>query len=167
MPNRIDSSLDIILNRIVARLREQIEGANEANCYVSDDPDGLPAGNSSQFIYVVSPAPSGRFNEGMFDGGGTLQATVDTVLTVTVHSTAMNDQPHRAEQFFLNESRGLFASKASPVLKALAGHDLTDQEGDWILTQPIIPLDYNWERPNQKKGSVQFGFRIMFDWKLT
>jgi hypothetical protein len=161
---RIDSNLDDILNAVVTRLIDQLSDASSSNCYVSDDPDSLPP-NPGDWVYVVSPSPSGRFSE-LFEGGGVNQAEVITVIVVTIHSTSQNDEAGRADNFFRQADRGLLP-KTRLAFKALAGHDLQDGSANELLNEPMHPADYTWLRPDRSRGSNQLGFQIKFDMDLT
>lgn len=167
---RVDSTPDLILNAFAAKLRDGVDGADEANCYVSDDPDALPTPlPGGDFCWVISPSPSGQFDSRLWEGGGIYQATVDMHIVVTVHSIAQNDEPHRAQEFFNNRSRGLFTAVMPAVLKAMLadGGDLLDASGRGLLAEPLAPADFQWQRPDRTSGSVQLSFAVKFDWALT
>lgn len=164
--SRIATTLATILDRVVARLRDDIDDCGAANCYVSADPDSLPASNPAEFIYVVSPGPTGRFPEGYFDGGAANQAVVETVIVVTVHCVSQNDEPGRDHEFFTNQQRGVIA-KGNLVIKSLGGHDLVDELDNNILAQPFFPADYALERRKRERGSMQLGFTCIFDWSFA
>jgi hypothetical protein len=161
---------DVIWPRIVDRLIDQITTATTSTCYLSLDPNRLPSPNPGEFIYVVTPAVSGQFDEGAFDGGGPDMATVRWPVVVTVHSIAMNDESGRDAEFIANATRGIVA-KGTEVVKALAGHDLQDEEAPSqdLLAQPIFPDNAALDRDNPQKGSglIQFGFMVIFDWNLS
>lgn len=167
---RTDTTLDEILTQVVARLRDQISDANDSTCYLSMDPNDLRAPNSGEFIYVVTPATSGRFDDGAFDGGGQSMTTVNWPIVVTVHSLAMLDETGRDASFITHATLGIVA-KGTNILKALAGHDLQDAEDvpSEILDQPIFPSDAALDRsqPEKGKGLMQFGFMVVFDWDLS
>lgn len=159
---------DEILTLAVARLIEQIDGLTPATCVVVDNPDDAPPTTPrSPFCYTVAFAPTGKFDESAFDGGATMMATVDAVLVVTVHRIASNDKAGSAESFLLDRNNGIFAAGMRPVLKALAGHDLLDKDGNGILAQPLFPVDWDVHRESARRGSIQVGFRAIFDYDLT
>ncbi len=164
------TTLNLILTQIVARLIAQVSNANASTCYISLDPDDLPAASSGEFIFVVTPAVSGQFDGGLFDGGGQSQATVRWPVIVTVWSTVIRDESGHDAQFLTHATLGVIA-QGTLVLKALAGHDLQDAEDvpSEILAQPIFPSDAALDRrdPPKGKGFMQFGFEVIFDWDLS
>lgn len=164
------TTLDEILTQIVARLIDQITAATAATCYLSLDPDSLPAGNPGGTFFVVSPAIAGNFDGGMFDGGGQNQTTVVWPIVVTVWNTSILDESGHDTQFITNATLGVVVN-GTLVLKALAGHDLQDTEvtPNEILAQPIFPSDAAIDRrePSKGKGFMQFGFNVTFDWDLS
>lgn len=165
---RTNDELHTILDRIVARLIDQLPEVNEANCYYLLEPIGehLPAPSPADFVYAVAPADHGSFDAGLFDGGGQNQATVDTVITVTIWSMRDLDKLGR-DQRFLGDQRLGVMPRAKLVLKALAGHDLTDDAGNQILAQPLFPQAYHIARQERNLGSIQLGFSCRFDWDLS
>lgn len=167
---RIATTLDIILTQVVARLIDQITDATTGTCYISLEVDELPAANSGEFIFVVSPAITGQFRAGLFDGGGVNQATCDWPVIVTLWSTVLRDESGHDTEFITNATRGIVINGTN-VLKALAGHDLQDAEDtpNEILAQAIFPSDAALDRrePPKGKGFMQFGFGVLFDWDLS
>lgn len=164
------TTLDIVLTRMVARLIAEIDDATSSTCYISLDPNKLPSPNPGEFIYVVSPAQSGQFDEGAFDGGGQDSTTTRWPIVVTVHSMAIKDESGHDAEFISNATTGIVA-KGTEVLKALAGHDLQDTEvpSQDLLAQPIFPDNAAIDRaePAKGKGLMQFGFMVIFDWNLS
>lgn len=161
------STLDEILLRVVARLIDQITDANASTCYISLDPDVLPAPNPGEIVYVVSPSPSGQFDESDQDAGGTDLAVVFWPLVITIHNTAINDETGHDTEFLTNASRGV-VGKATGVLKALLAHDLQDASSNEILAQPLIASDAAVERvKSTRRGSIQFGFSMKILWDLS
>lgn len=164
---RINSNVDIILQRTVARLIDQIDCATESTCFITDDPDAVNVGLPGDIWYTVSPGVSGSFLDPFFDGGGQEQAMVDTLIAVTIHNIQLHDEVGRGEEFFADDDRGMF-DLAKPVLKAIAGYDLQDESGNEILCQPFFPRDYNVHRDTkQRLGKMQIAFSVKFDWDLS
>ena len=161
---------NLIFTQIVARLIDQVSNASVSTCYLSLDPDDLPAASSGEFIFVVTPAVSGSFDGGLFDGGSQNQATTRWPVVVTVWSTVVRDEAGHDAQFLTHATLGVIA-QGTLVVKALAGHDLQDAEDtpSEILAQPIFPSDAALDRraPPKGKGFIQFGFEIIFDWDLS
>ncbi len=170
MARAFSTTPDLIFTQIVARLIDQVSNANDSTCYISLDPDDLPAANAGEFIFVVTPAVSGNFDDGLFDGGGQSQTTVRWPVVVTVWSTVIRDASGHDTQFLTHATLGIIA-QGTLVLKALAGHDLQDAEDtpSEILAQPIFPSDAALDRrdPPSGKGFIQFGFEVIFDWDLS
>ncbi len=164
---RSDSTLDEVLTQVVARLIDQLDDATTSTCYMSLDPDRLPAGNPGDFIYVVTPFPSGTFPWGQ-DGGGPNQVVCQWPVVVTIHNTAINDEVGREEEWITNTDRGVVI-KSTLVLKALVTHDLQDVAAEnEILAQPIQVFDGAIDKVQTKRrGSIQFAFLILFDWDLS
>jgi hypothetical protein len=162
---RISTTPDVILARIKARLIDQVDGATAHTCWITDDPDAVPAPAPAKQWYVVAPATEGTFRAGEFDGGGQNQMTVDTRIAITVHNIEMLDQVGRSEVWY--GGRGILPA-GLPVLKAIAGYDLTDASGNQILAQPIFPASFNMERDTKnKRGSLMLTFDIVFDWDMS
>jgi hypothetical protein len=162
---RLNTKPEIIIDRIASRLREQIDECNPGNCYFAINPDDLPVPNAAEYVYVVSWF-NGNFHPGMFDGGGINQAELNAIFAVTIHSFNQQDEVGRDIQLIADEVYGL-APRATLVLKALAGHDLQDDSGNEILSQPIFPDTFHAERYKRPRGSWQLGFHAVFDWDLS
>lgn len=161
------STLDEILLRVVARLIDQITDATASTCYLSLDPDTLPAPNPGEIVYVVSPAPSGQFDEADVDGGGTELSVVYWPLVITIHNTAINDETGHDTEFLTNATRGV-VGKTTDVLKALVAHDLQDASSNEILAQPLIPSSADVERVRAtRRGSIQLAFTMKILWDLS
>lgn len=173
MPNRIESTLDVILSRIVERLKFVIPGADDQTCYLADDPDELRSGllktAPAEVCFLVCPAPGGQFDPAFWAGGGEFTIEVNTVVTVTVHKAIeLADQQGRGRELLTAANRGLFSQYMPLVMTALAGHDLTNTDGNWILSKALEPLDYNWDRePKRRTSSIQIGFGVNWQQKFT
>jgi len=162
---RVDSSPDEILTAFINRIISKVGDATADSCFISDDPDEIPAANPSDWIYVVSMSPTGSFHEGNMVGGGRNQITVETKLILTVHSTAQNDEPGHAVRMFTDPTRGLLP-KLGVCLWALAIEELTNPAGDNILSHPLHPDQYHWMRKDRTQSNIQQGFDVEFDWDL-
>lgn len=167
MPTRRNVEPDDILKAIVRRIRDQVQGATESTCFLTDDPETIAAGLPGEIWYTVAPGQVGKFDESMFDGGGIEQAFTTTDVAVTIHNVAINEQIGRGTRLFTDKSKSIY-HLATPVLKALAGHELLDEDGTALLAQPIFPSDYSVTRdPEKRTASIQLAFSIAFDWDLS
>lgn len=167
MARKFTTSPSLVFTRIVDRIRSQIEGAGEANCYLTLDPDSLPA-VPGEFAYAVSPAPSAAFQQGRFDGGGNSQATVDWIIVITIHGLDQTDEEGRDTNFLTRSTRGII-DKWLEVATAISGHDLTASDfpgSDLILNQPLFPVDIAVERRTRRNGSMQFAVLATFDCEI-
>lgn len=161
------SNVDIILQRVRARLIDQIDCATTATCWITDDPEAVKAGAPGDVWYTVAPGVSGDFSDPHFDGGGQSQALTSTTIAVTIHNIQLFDEIGRGESFYADDTKGMF-DLAKPVIKALAGHDLQDTSSNEILAQPFFPRGYSVFRdPKTRLGSMQITFDTMFDWDLS
>lgn len=156
---------DSVLTAVVARLIDQLDDAGGANCYLSLDPDSL-APTAADFVYVVSPSPSFRFDESEFVGGEQAHCTVQTTIVVTIHSIAQNDEVGRDIEFLTNRSRGIL-ERWRRVCNVLGGYDPTNEAGDNMLAQPLSPIDSSIAKHDRAHGSIQTSFRCLFDLDLT
>ena len=164
---RNETTLAEVLQRVVARLISQVADATSSTCYISLDPDSLPVGNPGEFVYVVTPAPSGSFDESYQVGGGQDQCSVAWPIVVTIHSTVAQDEEGRDAQF-LNDSTLGIVVKTTAVFKAMVVHDLQDGSTNEILNQMIHVSDAAVDRNRSKRvGSMQLGFGVEFDWNLS
>lgn len=160
--SRDTGDLAVILQLIVSRIISTC-GFNEATCYLSLNPDAIPA-NPGDFFCVVAPT-SGAYNEPMFDGGGLNQTTVESGVIVKIHSPVQLDEQHRDATFLTDASLGLIG-KMKAVLKHLSGWDPT-VGGNEQTRDPLIPAEHIFTRPSRALGGVELVFRCNFDWNLT
>jgi len=164
MERQIYTHPKLVFSRIVDRLQASIDGAGEANCYLTLDPDSLPA-VPSEFNYTVSPAPSAAFSQAHFSGGGQYQATLDWIVVVTIHGTNQSDEEGRDTSFLTHRSRGII-EKWMEVVQCLAGYELKEDDTEdaaAILNQPLFPVDIAVERRTRRNGSMQFAVHCQFD----
>ncbi len=168
--SRIDITQDVVLERLVARLREQLK-LTKQQCYETFDafsPPIVPKGG--QWCVAVSPANSGF----VVGEQAALNFTEEWTVTVTVYTRLALDPADHAEQMLRAPGRGLLVLKRK-VLKALVGHDLLDADGNTFLRQPLYAIRAHRPVVAERVGSrertflglqsVDFG--VDFDWDIT
>lgn len=157
---------DDILLSVKRRLIAEVQGANDATCYLCLNPDDTPSPNPGSFFYVISPL-SGQFLQGYLDGGGEAQATVDAGVLVRVYSPVMLDQPKRDTVFLTHATRGIL-ERARIVLMALTNWSPMDEAEENELTRdPLIPSGFDIAKHQKSLGYIDVGFRLLFDWDLA
>lgn len=161
---RIATDQSTVLQRVVARLIDQIDALNTSNCYASAEPD--PTVEKSHHLFVQVSVGDGQYNG--VGGGGINQVFEESSVWVTVFSRIKLDQVHQSKQALYDASRGLLTLKKS-ILQALAGHDLQDDSGDEILISYMAPRVA--ARPVKEAWD---GFSVIsiqvstdFEWDLT
>jgi len=147
----------------VEMLRAAIDGCTDANCFFCLDPDCIPP-TPGEFFYVVAPT-SGTFDEGMIDGGGIEQLTVEAGLLVKIHSPLMLDQVGRDVELLNNESLGLW-SKATEVMAALAVQSPT-VAGNPQTRDPLMPHSFSITKSLKRLGAIELTFKVLFDWDVS
>lgn len=147
----------------VELLRAAIDGCTDANCFFCLDPDAIPA-TPGELIYVVSPT-SGTFDEGMIDGGGVEQLTVEAGLMVKIHSPLMLDQVGQDAELLNNESLGLWL-KATEVMAALSLQSPT-VNGNALTRDPLIPHGFAITKSHKRLGAIELTFKVLFDWDVS
>lgn len=164
--DRIDVTQDVVLARVVARLRESL-GLDERHCFETDNPDKIEVPRSGGYYVTVYIGP-GQFDVANQIGGGAAQCTEAIQVVVTGYSRVRLDPVDEGMKQFHAASRGLYVLKAK-ILKALVGQDLADEDGNTFLRQlvyatraavPVIDKD-----KGQGKIAVEFG--VEWDWDLT
>lgn len=154
-------TLEEILQACVDRIIDQVPLATAANCYLCLDPDSVPP-SSGEFIFAVAPL-SGQFEEGMWDGGGLDQATVDSGLIVKIHSPLQLDEPQRDREFLLSNTHSVLKQHRL-VIKALCDPTWSPMRGeDEIIRDPIIPGAWSITRRDRGLGAIEQEFRLNFD----
>lgn len=159
---RADVTQDAILERFVARLRDQLD-LNKSTCYETINPESPSLPKSGDFFCTVNPGES-AFVDGEQDVGNvTEQWNVD----VTVYSRVRLDPADHDEELFRNERRGLFVLKQK-VLKALVGWDPQTKSRQEFVRQLIYathakPPQYDRD---QGIGWLTITFAVDFDWDL-
>lgn len=161
---RNKGTFDAILLAVVDRLISQVGGLDEANCYLSLNPDVLPMPNPGDFVCVVAPT-SGMFSDSMFEGGGVEQTTSDSGIIVKIHSPVQLDEVHRDAVFLTDATLGLIA-KVRSTLKALSDWS-PGSVGSELTRDPLIPSDFAFTRNSRSLGACELTFKLSFDWDLS
>lgn len=161
---RIDTTQDVILTRIVARLRSYL-GLPEHRCYETLEPlVDPPVPKGGDYFLTVSPG-DGTFDEEMQVGGGQDQLTELSSVTVTGYAKIALDPGDQATQILHKVSRGMLPIKQG-ILSALAAHDLLDSSGNQILRSYMHALR-SWRPrydPDSKIAMIAVSFGTDFDW---
>ena len=167
---RVDITQDIVLERIVERLRSELD-LSEQRCYETLDPDSPPVvPPGGEYFLTVSPG-QGRFVEGeQVAENLTEEWSVVVATFIRIHL----DQPGRDTEVLRRAGRGAFAVKKL-LLAALAGHDLTDTNGQTFLRNLLYAT--TTEAPHVIEGQRESGpltlcqmkieFGVDFDWSVA
>lgn len=164
---RIDSTQDVILTRIVARLRDELE-LPATRCYETLTPlDEPPIPKGGDYFLTVSPG-NGSFDVEMQSGGGVYQLMEMSSVTVTGYAMVALDPVDKETQVLHKVTRGTLPIKRA-ILKALAGHDLQDGDDNEMLRSFIYAIrawnpQYNRDT---KMARFAIAFGIDFDWDLS
>ena len=161
---RIATTQDAVLLAIVDRLRLQLSLSN-SQCFLSVQPEAQPTVNQNLWM-TVSPE-DGRIDESAFAGGGQETLFEETFAVITIFSAMRLDRPEHSISFLTEAARGVLIAKRK-VLKALAGFDPVNGDGDLILNEPMIPT--SCPRPlndRQRIGDVQLWFSLSYRWDMT
>jgi len=166
MADRIDTTQSLVLQRVVARLREALD-LPEGRCYETLEPladPEIPKGGD--FFVTVSPG-EGQFDEGMQDGGGRAQLMERSSVTVTAYTKIRLDRSDHATHLLQKIHRGVLPLKHK-LLAVLAGEDLTDEAGNRLLRHPLYALQAWRPRYNRESGiaMIAVAFGTDFDWDL-
>lgn len=153
-----------ILIAIRRRVAEECADGNDRAVYISIDPDFVaPAPNSGTFFYVVSPM-NGGFNDAYLVGGGELQATAETGVSVSVYSALQLDQGQHDASFLTNLSLGI-VERWRHILAALT--NWTPTLNDVLMTRdPLLPTNFGIKRHTRALGGIEQAFSLTFDWYL-
>ena len=167
---RVDSSLLVILPRIVARIQSQVpELSNSGTCFLSLDPDVDPAPTPGGIWATVGPA-DGMVDDSLVDGGGRNQVTFDGQFLVTVHSPVQLDEAGHDSEWLTNATLGV-CKLMNDVLESLACYDLTDSNsgGSYVLRQSIFPAGYRVKPRGRsgQMGSIGIVFGMVWDQAFT
>ncbi len=167
---------DEIFIPIRDRLRGAIQGLNDSNCFVTDQPIPLhfPSGS-----YCVTVAPSeGSFSAEFYAGRGNATLTEQGSVIVTPMVCMKLDRPFRSEQALLQPDLGLLGWKRS-ILQALFVWDTsnfpgpawepTDANGRPLLRSQLQPRTATAPADVPEHGGwlgMQLVFGMMWDWDL-
>ena len=167
--SRIDIKQDVVLERVVARLRDQLK-MNDRQCYETLDafsPPIIPKGGA--WCVAVSAGDS-AFETGEQAPGN---FTEDWDITVTAYTRMALDPADHAEKLLRAKGRGMLVLKRK-ILAALVGHDLTNEDADTFLRtplyakrahRPVVIESLDGTKTLLGLQSVDFG--VDFDWDLT
>jgi len=164
---RIDTTQDVVLTRIVARLRDQLD-LPDHRCFETLEPMTDPlVPKGGDYLITVSPGDS-RFDVDMQDAAGANQLMEMGSVTVTAYAKIALDPGDRATKIIHEVNRGMAPIKLR-ILKALVGHDLEDEDGNYLLRQLIYAMQawrpqYNLDT---KIARIAVGFGVDFDWDLS
>ncbi len=168
-PTRIATTLPVVLQAVVARLRDQLS-LSESTCYwmLDREDEDRPPPTGKNFYLTVRP-DGGEFDRGLFEGGGPDQLTDTTGIVVTIHTHTQLDRGGRDKQVLFHATAGLLPY-LKPVMKALAGHDLViNGNGDVCLRELIRPVGYSTPTRKQKErwSHTDVYFALTFDWDMS
>lgn len=170
---RVDVTQDVVLERILAKLRSEL-GLNNRQCYETLDalaPPAIPKGG--EWYVAISPT-EGQFVEGE---QAPPNVTEEWGIIVTIYTRIALDSTDHDEELLRNASRGLLVLKRA-VLRALVGRDLQlespDDTGNTFVRQLIFartchrPVIMEREgEPRAMLGMLSIEFDVHFDWDLT
>lgn len=170
---RVDITQSDVLDRIVVRLREQLD-LDPRQCFESldaDSPPELPVGGD----YFVGVSPG----DGQFLTGEQVVGNVTELwsVVVTAYTRVHLDSANHDTAVLRDTSRGLLELKRK-ILKALVGEDLTTGDGDTFLRQLLYATDSRkpqigtWQGGSRPRSDMSFGwvsvtFGVDFDWDIT
>jgi hypothetical protein len=166
LADRVYTTPEYVFKKIVEAIREGVEGANSENCFLSLDPDDLERAISGAFAYVVSPNAACQFDPGLFDGGRQEQVVVTWPVAVTVHTLSNVDTPGEDAEF-LGCGEESVCPPITLVAKVFWGLDPTNDDGNYILAQPVFPYSGHVDRPTRSRGSLQLFGEVKFGWDLS
>lgn len=155
-----------ILLRIVDRLCDQINEANQHNTFISTLPE-TEFPNPSEFMFEVAPDSNWNFDQGHITGAGKNALHTMGLISVTLHSHFQGDQAGRDVAWLTNATRGILRL-VTKVLDALSNYDLTDVNGNELLSEPLRPTGMAIPpKDKREKGWITLAFNVEFDWLLT
>ena len=173
---RSRATQDEILIVIRDRLRSAIQGLNDSNCFVTDQPIPLHLPNGG-YCVTVSPG-EGSYPAEFYSGGGNATLTEQGSLIVTPMVCMKLDRPFRSEQALLQVDRGLLWWKRS-ILQALLVWNANDFPGAaWEVTASDgRPLVRNQLQPQRASApadvpdhsgwlGMQISFGMVWDWNV-
>ena len=168
--SRIDIKQDVVLERVVARLRDQLK-MSDRQCYETLDalsPPIIPKGGQG---CVAVSAGASTFVTGE---QAPVNFTEEWSVTVTVYTRMALDAADHAEKWLRAARRGMLVLKRD-VLAALVGYDLEDKDGHTFLRTPLyatrahapVVVERSGERDRTLLGLQSIDFGVDFDWDLT
>lgn len=164
---RVDVQQDEVLERFVARLRDQLN-LGPSHCFIVSDPAlRVPPPVGGEYFVTVAGG-AGQFDDGMQDGGGAEQLMETWTVTVTVYTRVKLDQSGHDDKLLVDTNRGLLRLKR-PVLKALVGHDLVTEDGDNnFLRRFLYAISCGHPQYDAGKaiGWLSIDFGVAWDWDL-
>ena len=127
--------------------------ANEATCYLGPKDVINPQANPGDTIFVVSPG-DGQFDGGLWEGGGTAQATINGSFSVTIYAavTTLTDEIAHVGSQLTDATSGLVVAWRT-VLAALCNWDPPNGSGDGQTRNPISPRDFQFEEGSGERMS--------------
>jgi hypothetical protein len=164
MSIRVPTTQDAVLLSIVDRLRKELS-LNESTCFLSVSPEASPTVDQNLWL-TVSPE-DGMIDDAAWSGAGQAALIEHTFVVVTIFSAMRLDRPQHSVSFLTDSARGVLVAKRN-VLKALAGFDPLNVDGDMLLCEPLTPT--TCPRPlndRQRIGDVQLWFSTVFQWDMT
>lgn len=156
-----------ILAAIRDKLITDIADFNDSTCFLTLKPVPPLIGSAGNLFCTVCPDNS-SFNEGVFEGAGEAFLEENGGAIVSVFSRIRLDRNQRATEALTNAARGLLNVYKKAVLKALAGQQLTDADGNEILDNLLMPSGFT--TPQLAEEDVigfSLHFHTDFDWNLS
>lgn len=162
--SRNDVTQDVVLQRIVARLRSQLE-LNSQQCYETLNPDEPPTIPKGGNFFVTIGLGDSRFAEGE---QVSTNVTEESDVVVVGWTRIQLDPTDHGRNVLYDAKRGLIPLKLK-LLKALVGHDLTDASGDTMLRTLLYcnRVGTPTYDKGKKIGFIALTFGVDFDWDLT
>lgn len=174
-PERCRATQDQLLRQVVRRLRSQVRGFTEGNCFVTDQeqPEMWPSGN----VVCTVCASAGRFPEAFFAGGGTSTLCEMATIKVSVWARGKLDSPGKSEVSLVGREKGLLSCWKPGVLRALLCEEKNgevhpwepcDENGVKILRNQLAPMSCTAPTPTADGEflGITLSFETTFDWKL-
>lgn len=161
---------DVILKAIAARLRSQLDGYTEQNCFEADQPFPLthPGGDE---ICTVSIG-GGNFDSQMWEGGGTDTLVDHGTIIVCPIIAARSRRPKNVAKQLYDGSESL-VNRKHQVLKALLDptwEPYDENTGQPYLRDLLAPNGYTSPQEvhigEAKYIAMQVTFSTVFDWDL-
>ncbi len=153
-----------ILEAIVKKLQEDVEGCTESTCYPALDSDALPMPALGDLVVVVAPS-GGSANREAMNGGGRESLGFDSNIIVKIHAPNLLDQDGRDSVLLTDKTRGVLG-RATEVLSALT--DWSPATASHILTHEAMwPVSYAIGKTPEGTGFFEWTFALGFDWAVA